>query len=367
VSSLLMDGVDPNHKSDCGTPLICAIEQGNRQILLSLLVQSDINVNQPDLTGQTPLIAACKILCTTDSEKSTHNYLVKLLLDVSGIVVNALDQSGTPAIMYATLLGNLALVELLVEAGASINVKNSTGDTALHWAVVNEHTSLVHYFLSKGATIQTNSEGYTPSDKASSIAVIELFKGKYTSTSRPYQVDFIDDCSILNNSSIGMSMCPGRQNCRNWSRDLDMDIEVMKDHKVEIVVSLMTLTELQRMKLGHLFETIIRANMESMHFPITDKWLPKSIDGFIKIVQAVVDKIKLGKKIMIHCNGGKGRTGLLVVACLIQLGMSQTDATNKIRKTRPGMLQNPAQQMYLKMVENKLSVKKNIKNSMNVQ
>jgi len=45
---------------------------------------------------------------------------------------------------------------------------------------------------------------------------------------------------------------------------------------------------------------------------------------------------------------------LLVVACLIQLGMTQTDATNKIRKVRPGMLQNPAQQMYLVLVEKKL-------------
>jgi len=45
---------------------------------------------------------------------------------------------------------------------------------------------------------------------------------------------------------------------------------------------------------------------------------------------------------------------LLVVACLIQLGLSQSDATNKIRKVRPGMLHNPAQQMYLMLVDKKL-------------
>jgi len=57
---------------------------------------------------------------------------------------------------------------------------------------------------------------------------------------------------------------------------------------------------------------------------------------------------------LVHCNGGKGRTGLLIVACLKHLGISQTDATNKIRKARPGMLHNPAQQAYLMWVEKKL-------------
>jgi len=159
-----------------------------------------------------------------------------------------------------------------------------------------------------------------------------------------------------------MSMCPGRQNHSNWSRDLDMDIQVLSNLGVEVVVTLMTQAELEKMKLSHLPEVIKQAVMESIYFSITDKWLPNSIDDFIRVVYAVIDQIKLGRKIVVHCNGGKGRTGLLVVACLIQLGLSQTDATNIIRKVRPGMLQNPAQQMYLMLVEKKLKGLDNVGN-----
>jgi len=235
-------------------------------------------------------------------------------------------------------------------------LKNDVGDTALHWAVLGDHAHIVNYLLKNYSCIQPNLEGQTPIDKVSSSDVKDLLKGKFTSVSYPYRVDFIDSshCPLLNKCSIGMAMCPGRQNHNNWSRNLDVDLQVLLNLGVEVVVTLMTQGELQKMKLTHLPDVIKQANMESIYFSITDKWLPDSVDEFIKIVYAVIDQIKLGKKILVHCNGGKGRTGLLVVACLIQLGLSQSDATNKIRKVRPGMLHNPAQQMYLMLVEKKL-------------
>jgi len=134
-----------------------------------------------------------------------------------------------------------------------------------------------------------------------------------------------------------------------------MDLEVLVSHGIEVVITLMTTSELNKMKLQHNLPIAVRKlGMEYIHFSITDKWLPNSVDGFVKIVHEVVEQIQLGKKMLVHCNGGKGRTGLLIVACLKHLGISQTDATNKIRKARPGMLHNPAQQAYLMWVEKKL-------------
>jgi len=357
VEQLLVDGADPNYESQHGgTPLINAIERGNRQLVCSLLVRSAIDVNKPDFTGQTPLIVTCKLFHDDKTDEDSNCVLAKLLLSVNSINVNALDQSGSTALMYASFVGNLPLVEALVEARAAINLKNNVGDTALHWAVLGNHAHIVNFLLQNYSAILPNLEGQTPIDKASTTDIKDLLKGKFTSVSYPYRVDFIDSshCPLLNKCAIGMAMCPGRRNHNNWSRNLDTDIQVLLNLGVEVVVTLMTQAELQKMKLTHLPEVIKQANMESIYFSITDKWLPDSVDEFIKIVYAVIEQIKLGKKIAVHCNGGKGRTGLLVVACLIQLGMTQTDATNKIRKVRPGMLQNPAQQMYLVLVEKKL-------------
>jgi protein-tyrosine phosphatase len=49
--------------------------------------------------------------------------------------------------------------------------------------------------------------------------------------------------------------------------------------------------------------------MESIHFPIKDKWIPPSMEGLIFLVDTIIERMKAGKAVICHCNGGKGRTG----------------------------------------------------------
>jgi protein-tyrosine phosphatase len=86
--------------------------------------------------------------------------------------------------------------------------------------------------------------------------------------------------------------------------------------------------------------------IESLHFPIVDKWIPSAMDDLVKNVELLVDRIKKGRSILVHCNGGKGRTGLLVVSALVALGLEVNDAVQVIRDARPGMIQNPVQLIY---------------------
>jgi len=77
----------------------------------------------------------------------------------------------------------------------------------------------------------------------------------------------------------------------------------------------------------------------------------------------------------VHCNGGKGRTGLVVVSCLVMLGtlifsltlcsnvnrllmvipyfvgLDPSEATDVVRASRPGMLYNPAQILYVRALK----------------
>jgi len=251
----------------------------------------------------------------------------------------------------------ILLVQALIDAGSSVNLKQiDTGNTALHFAVFNDKTDVAHILLKKGATSLPNIDGQVPLDKATSNSMKELLKGKYTSVSHPFQVNFINsaDLPVLQNGSIGMCMCPGRNNHKKWSRDFATDLQVLISHNVEFVVNLMTSAEIQKMGLSDVSERLGAVNIDFLHYPISDKWIPGSNDDFLNLTQILVDKIKLGKKIVVHCNGGKGRTGLTVVACLIKLGVTQIEAISKIRNVRPGMLQNPAQQMYLSVLEKKL-------------
>jgi len=64
--------------------------------------------------------------------------------------------------MIAASLGNLELVQLLVDNGADINIKDKAGQTAISYASRSGNDSVTSYLGSKGAKPDTgNSSKYT--------------------------------------------------------------------------------------------------------------------------------------------------------------------------------------------------------------
>jgi len=102
------------------------------------------------------------------------------------------------------------------------------------------------------------------------------------------------------------------------------------------------------MGIPDLHLTLNRCDIETVHFPISDKWVPSSVNDLITLVQVILVRIKRNKTILVHCNGGKGRTGLVVAATLVTLGMEPDKAVELIRKAREGMITNPAQLLFLR-------------------
>lgn len=56
-------------------------------------------------------------------------------------------------------------------------------------------------------------------------------------------------------------------------------------------------------------------------FPIPDLGVPGNLDDFYQLVTEVAEKLKSGKNLLLHCAGGKGRTGLFAGCILNQLGL----------------------------------------------
>jgi len=54
------------------------------------------------------------------------------------------------------------------------------------------------------------------------------------------------------------------------------------------------------------------------------------------------------KCVVVHCNGGKGRSGTVLVATLVALGKKVQQAIEIVRKARSGTIQNPLQIAYVK-------------------
>jgi protein-tyrosine phosphatase len=176
----------------------------------------------------------------------------------------------------------------------------------------------------------------------------------YNSDNNPLKVDFIPDSDLYMNQMgrIGMCMAPGRKKkkkAHDWDRDLAKDLDrIRTTYGADVFVSLIRHSELHELQIGSLFDEVEARKMESIHFPIKDKWIPNSMEGLIYLVDAIIQRLKEGKAVVVHCNGGKGRTGTVVVATLVGLGKKVHHAIDVVRKSRPGTIRNPMQIMYVK-------------------
>jgi len=253
-------------------------------------------------------------------------------------------------------LGNMFMAEMLIRARANVNKTNDRGITATHNAASVNHLELVLLLLRNGANRNIKSiDGTIPADFAKDENLAIILRGKKTSISDPFEINFIDKthCPLLKESRIGMSMCPGRV-WSSWQRDLNKDLKVILENKVQVICSVITNTELKEMNQPDLMDKFHTAGLESIHYSIHDKWLPNSIDNFLSFVDSVMYHIHKEKTILIHCNGGKGRTGLIVVTCLLLLGVPVDQGVTIIRSVRSGMLRNPAQEVFLHALSSRL-------------
>lgn len=70
-----------------------------------------------------------------------------------------------------------------------------------------------------------------------------------------------------------------------------------------------------------------------IHFPIVDYNCPKDGEKFHELIVEIIVTLKIpNNKILVHCHGGRGRTGL-VLACVIK-GITQCDGEEAINKIR---------------------------------
>ncbi|MCO6040795.1 protein-tyrosine phosphatase family protein [Thermococcus alcaliphilus] len=101
-------------------------------------------------------------------------------------------------------------------------------------------------------------------------------------------------------------------------------------------------------------EGLIKRGIEVLYAPIEDFTAP-SLKELLKIVEWIEKKIKEGKKVLIHCLGGSGRSGTVVTAYLMYAhGFSLREALAKVRSLKPSAVETQEQMEVLKELEEHL-------------
>ena len=165
----------------------------------------------------------------------------------------------------------------------------------------------------------------------------------FTSASHPLAVAWLSrEGSPDAAGPIGYCMLPGRRKAKRnhiWKRDLVADVAAIRQDRL-CLVTLCTDEELARDSPG--FQARIAAEVACREH------CPHDTRAFDELIARLVARIENGMRVVVHCNGGKGRSALVAAAVLIGLGVSQSAAVAGVRAARTGSLRNPLQLWFLR-------------------
>jgi hypothetical protein len=108
-----------------------------------LLLAKGIPVDEPDVSGATPLLVAAA---------SGYTDIMEMFL-AAGANTDSPDQHGDTPLMAASRIGSTPAVKLLLTNRASPNAQDREGRTALHWAARTGRVDIVRGLLDAGAAI----------------------------------------------------------------------------------------------------------------------------------------------------------------------------------------------------------------------
>ena len=151
------------------------------------------------------------------------------------------------------------------------------------------------------------------------------------------------------NQSFGVSNCPGKhQNSLLKKLSLKNDLNSIWNQKINCIVSLITKDELKKLDINDFDKTITEYGFEHYSVEIQDLGIPSTnqLGTFKILTKNIIVAIKTDKKVLIHCNAGLGRSGLLA-GILIKEMTDINHPIDYIRKFRKGAIETKEQEEFI--------------------
>lgn len=119
-----------------------------------------------------------------------------------------------------------------------------------------------------------------------------------------------------------------------WPPELALDLQEARARGVDLLVSCQTEAEAARMGLLEEPEAAEAAGMAFLRHPIVDHSLPEDPAATVAFADRLVTELRAGRRILVHCFAGIGRSGLVVVSALIRAGLSPEEAIRRASLAR---------------------------------
>ena len=157
---------------------------------------------------------------------------------------------------------------------------------------------------------------------------------KQTSQTDPLRIDSVRVNTL--GGEIGMTLCPGRKDITNLAGDLDRDLQsdlaVIADWGATALLSLIEPHEFEALGVAHMNQ-VLPAGIAHYVVPIVNRARPSGTweRAWATIGPQVRERLALGERVVIHCRGGLGRTGMVAARLLIEFGEVPARAIRRVR------------------------------------
>lgn len=176
-----------------------------------------------------------------------------------------------------------------------------------------------------------------------------------TSQTHPIQVYWIANASHAQPGAIGLTFAPGKRGTgplsgANWQRDLGTDLDRLSEHhEMDVLVSLMEDFEYELLGIPTLFTEALTRGISVLRLPIVDTRtpVPDDFERVVALVQKIRNSLAAGQNVVIHCRGGRGRSGTIAALVLTSYGHTADEAIAQVREAQPQAVENREQHAYV--------------------
>ena len=143
---------------------------------------------------------------------------------------------------------------------------------------------------------------------------------------------------------LGMSPLPG------LTGDFLADVEKIFNWNPTTILSLTPKEEMEDLGASDFVSMIAKERIPWVHFPIKDFSIVDQQQEVLweKISKNIILQINDGNRILVHCRGGCGRTGMIVLRFMIEFGEDPEKALERLRAIRPCAIETRAQENWAK-------------------
>ena len=148
---------------------------------------------------------------------------------------------------------------------------------------------------------------------------------------------------------LGVSHCPGKFPTNSMKKEnLIRDLTSITAQKIKCIFTLLNKEELNKLKITDFEATIQYFGFKHYNESIDDLSVPSAakLITFKCLIQNIVSEMKLGNAVLVHCNAGLGRSGL-VASILLKEITNEKNPISYVRNFRKGAVENQKQENFI--------------------